>query len=211
MSMGRLISVEGIEGAGKSTLVESIAAFLRSHDITVCQTREPGGTPVAESIRHLLLHAHPHEPLTHRAELLLMFASRIQHIEMCILPALQRGEWVICDRFVDASFAYQGGGRGLGLEQIEPIAAWSMGGLEPDLTLLLDLPVEQAMQRLQGRHKDKIEQENLAFFEAVRSAYLVRAQQMSQRFLVLDATVSADTLALQAHEAVKRLWASEDD
>ena len=200
MNSGRLISIEGIEGAGKSTLLQSIVSYLSQLNIPVCQTREPGGTPVAESIRHLLLHAHPDEPLSCRAELLLMFASRIQHLEGFILPALAQGQWVICDRFVDASFAYQGAGRGLGFDQVQPIADWSMNGCQADLTFLLDLPVEQAMHRLRGRNKDKIEQEDAAFFESVRNAYLEQAALAPKRFCILDATLPPSKLAEHAQD-----------
>lgn len=210
--MSFFISIEGIEGAGKSTLVQAVIQFLQERGLDVCATREPGGTPLAESIRHVLLHAHPDEGLLSRAELLLMFASRIQHVETLIKPALARGAYVVCDRFVDASFAYQGGGRGLGFAEIQPIADYALGGLLPDLTLLLDLEVSVALQRLASRSKDKIEQEDAAFFERVRQAYLTRANDAPRRIKIIDASQSIEAVIEQAcHCVLDGLKRAQDD
>lgn len=199
---GRFITLEGSEGVGKSTNLAWVAEWLRSRGVEVVSTREPGGTPRAESIRELLLSAAFDEPLDADAELLLVFAARAQHLAQKIRPALERGAWVLCDRFTDATFAYQGGGRGIAQARIAELERFVQQGLEPDLTLLLDMPVAAAQQRLQGRlqtkgeAKDRFEQEQAAFFEAVRQAYLTRAAQAPERVAVID--VSASLEAVQA-------------
>lgn len=197
----KFISIEGVEGVGKSTIVEMICALLDQKDEPYVLTREPGGTPIAESIRQVLL-AHHEEPMCHDTELLLMFGGRAQNIEAVIKPALSEGKWVISDRFTDASFAYQGGGRQIDDHHIQAMADWVQGDLWPSRTILLDAPVEVGFSRMASRGvKDRIEREGMPFFERVRSAYLARAKADPVRFRVVDATqsleaVSADVLAL---------------
>ena len=186
MTRGRFISLEGIDGAGKSTQHAWLVDYLRGRGHTVVATREPGGTPLGEKLRALLLA----EPMHRETEALLMFAARREHVAQVIEPALARGEWVVCDRFVDASFAYQGGGRGLGWKKLEDLAAWVLGDLRPDLTLIFDAPVAIAQQRLHAATSkpDRFEQEQVAFFERVRSAYLRIATENPGRVRLIDAT-----------------------
>ncbi|MGE6824969.1 dTMP kinase [Pseudomonas soli] len=184
---GLFITLEGPEGAGKSTNREYLAARLREQGADVVMTREPGGTPLAERIRELLL-APSEERMAVDTELLLMFAARAQHLAEVILPALARGAVVLCDRFTDATYAYQGGGRGLSVERIAILESFVQGELRPDLTLVFDLPVEVGLARAAARGRlDRFEQEGQAFFEAVRQAYLQRAGQQPQRYRLLDA------------------------
>jgi dTMP kinase len=184
---GRFITLEGGEGAGKSTNQEYIRERLQAAGIVVKVTREPGGTPLGEGIRSLLLD--PANTAMHAdTELLLMFAARAQHLHALVLPALARGEWVLCDRFTDATYAYQGGGRGLDMQRIAQLETWVQAGFQPYRTLLFDLPVEIGLQRAGERGVlDRFEQEQKAFFERVRAAYLVRAKVFPQRFRVIDA------------------------
>ncbi len=193
---GRFITIEGGEGGGKSTNLAHVRARLETAGIELVETREPGGTELGEKLRSLLLE--PGEaPIGEDAELLLMFAARAQHIRQVIEPALAAGYWVLCDRFTDASFAYQGGGRGIAEERIAALAEWVQQGLQPDLTLLLDLPVEQGMARAGKRGAlDRFEQEEMAFFERVRAAYLGLAEAHPDRFRVIDA--SPELSAVQA-------------
>lgn len=197
---GRFITLEGGEGVGKSTNLEWVAGWLSAHGVEVVLTREPGGTPRAEAMRELLLSPETDEPLDADAELLLVFAARAQHLAQRIRPALERGAWVLCDRFTDATFAYQGGGRGIDSVRIAELERFVQRGLEPDLTLLLDMPVEAAQQRLQGRlqargqSRDRFEQEHAAFFEAVRQAYLARAEAAPQRVAIVDADATLATV-----------------
>ncbi|MCE8032344.1 dTMP kinase [Billgrantia tianxiuensis] len=206
---GRFITLEGGEGVGKSTNLEWVAQWLTAHGVEVVRTREPGGTPRAEAIRELLLSAEFEEPLDVDAELLLMFAARAQHLAQRIRPALERGAWVLCDRFTDATFAYQGGGRGIEPERIAQLEHFVQRGLEPDLTLLLDMPVEAAQQRLQGRltasghARDRFEQEHRAFFEAVRQAYLARAEAAPRRVAVIDADAPLATVQARLAECLE--------
>ena len=187
MTPGKFITFEGIDGAGKSTHVGSVAAQLRASGKTVVTTREPGGTPLGEKLRELLLQ----EPMHLETEALLMFGSRREHIAQVIAPALARGEWVISDRFTDASFAYQGGGRKLSLEKLAVLEQWVHPDLQPDLTLLFDVPLEVARQRLDAdRTLDKFEKEKQDFFAATRAAYLQRAAQFPARIHVIDSTQS---------------------
>jgi len=187
MARGRFISVEGGEGAGKSTNIEGLRARLHAAGLRVVVTREPGGTPLAEEIRRLLL-APRDEVVCEDAELLLVFAARMQHVERVIKPALARGEWVISDRFTDATIAYQGVGRRMGVERIQALRTLLLGDFAPDLTLLLDLPVDSGMQRLAGRGApDRFEMEDRAFFDRVRAAYLQLAAAEPGRFRVIDA------------------------
>ncbi|CAK14481.1 dTMP kinase [Pseudomonas entomophila] len=184
---GLFITLEGPEGAGKSTNREYLAARLREQGVDVVMTREPGGTPLAERIRELLL-APSEEAMAVDTELLLMFAARAQHLAQVIRPALARGAVVLCDRFTDATYAYQGGGRGLSVERIAILESFVQGELRPDLTLVFDLPVEVGLARAAARGRlDRFEQEGQAFFEAVRQAYLQRAGQQPQRYSLLDA------------------------
>ncbi len=185
---GRFITMEGGEGAGKSSNLEFVRRHLERHGRRLVVTREPGGTPLGESIRELLLDRNNSE-IGDDTELLLMFAARAQHIGQLIRPALESGSWVLCDRFTDATYAYQGGGRGIPRERIGRLEEWVQQGLQPDLTLLLDLPVEQGLARAGRRSSpDRFEREQLAFFERVRAAYLERARLHPQRFRVIDAS-----------------------
>ena len=184
---GLFITLEGPEGAGKSTNREYLAERLREQGIDVLLTREPGDTPLAERIRELLLDPSD-EPMAADTELLLVFAARAQHLQQVIRPALARGCVVLCDRFTDATYAYQGGGRGLSVERIAQLEQFVQGELRPDLTLIFDLPVEIGLARAAARGRlDRFEQEGRGFFEAVREAYLQRAAQAPQRYRVLDA------------------------
>jgi len=185
---GRFITLEGIEGVGKSTNLAFVEAYLRARGRSVRVTREPGGTPLAERIRALVLD-HGEEPLPALTELLLIFAARSAHLDNLIRPALAAGQWVVCDRFTDATFAYQGGGRGLDADIIEQLAAYAHGDLWPDLTLLLDAPVDVGHRRRSQRGPaDRIEAEGEAFFARVRQAYLDRRGRAPERIKLVDAT-----------------------
>ncbi len=198
---GKFISIEGIEGAGKSTQLSFIRDFLETRGKRVVVSREPGGTELGEQIRELLL-APREDGMSEDAELLLMFAARAEHIHQVIKPALERGDWVLCDRFVDATFAYQGGGRGIDRNRIETISDWTLKGLETDLTLLFDLPVAVGQSRVIKRQqeKDRFEQEKAAFFEKIRDCYLQRAEAEPQRIKCIDA--SRDIEAIQSQLSV---------
>jgi dTMP kinase len=194
MSTGLFLTLEGIEGAGKSTIVELIGSSLTRAGIAVRLTREPGGTPLAERVRRIVLERGT-ESMSPMTETLLMFAARALHVDNVIRPALARGEWVVCDRFTDATRAYQGGGRGVDLGLIDALAAAVLGGLEPDCTLLLDLPVEVGLARARSRQgttatADRFEVEDVAFFERVRAAYRALAAREPGRIRVIDATVA---------------------
>ena len=185
---GRFITVEGGEGAGKSTMMGRVMNWLEIAGHRAIGTREPGGTDLAEKLREILLDRN-NISLSGRAELLLLFAARSQHLDQLIRPALARGDWVLCDRFTDATWAYQGGGRGLPRDEIEALETLVHGDLQPDLTLLLDLPVEQGLKRAAERGQaDRFEQESRVFFEHVRRAYLERAAAAPERFAVVDAS-----------------------
>lgn len=181
---GKFITLEGLDGAGKSTHLTHLVDRLRKQGKTVVQTREPGGTPLGEKLRTLLLS----EPMHLETEALLMFAARREHLAQVIVPALERGDWVVCDRFTDASFAYQGGGRGLELSKLETLERWVQGDLAPDLTLLFDVETDIALGRVQqmNRELDRFEQEKREFFDRVRSAYLDRARRNPLRVRVID-------------------------
>ncbi len=200
---GLFITLEGPEGAGKSTNRDYLAELLGATGREVVLTREPGGTPLAERIREILL-APAAEPMAVDTELLLMFAARAQHLAQVIRPALARSALVLCDRFVDATYAYQGGGRGVPVERIATLEAFVLGDLQPDLTLVFDLPVEIGLARAARRGAlDRFEQEQRAFFEAVRQTYLDRAQAVPARYRLIDASrslaeVQADLRALVA-------------
>ena len=187
MTKGLFITLEGGEGAGKSTQLAYVRRRIEAAGIPLHVTREPGGTPLAEQIRELLLD-HREEEMAPDTELLLMFAARAQHLARLIRPALARGEWVLCDRFTDATYAYQGSGRGIDFARIKVLEDWVQGELRPDLTLLLDLPVEVGMARAGQRGElDRFEREQRDFFERVRAAYLARAEQEPERFRIIDA------------------------
>jgi dTMP kinase len=190
---GLFVTIEGIEGVGKTTALKFIQNYLTQQKIAFIATREPGGTLVAEQIREILLKPDSGEPMAIETELLLMFACRAQHLANLIKPALAEGRWVVSDRFVDASYAYQGGGRGFNMEQIALLEQWVVGSLRPDATILLDAPPALGMARAKRRGiHDRIEQEKIDFFERVRAVYLARAKEDAQRFHILDA---ADPLA----------------
>lgn len=182
---GRFLTVEGIDGAGKSSQIAHIVELLRGRGLEVVSTREPGGTRLGESLRELLLH----EPMNLETEALLMFAARREHVAQVIEPALARGAWVVCDRFSDATFAYQGGGRGLDLRKIAQLEQWVHGNLQPDLTLVFDLAPEVAAGRLAraGNAPDKFEREQAGFFARVRAAYHARAANDPNRVRLIDA------------------------
>ena len=185
---GRFITVEGAEGVGKTSNIDFIRDYLESIGKTVVVTREPGGTELGEKIRALLLDRN-HNTMSDDTELLLMFAARSQHIHEVIQPALQKGNWVLCDRFTDATYAYQGGGRGVSSDRIEVLEHWVQQELQPDLTILLDLPVELGLQRAADRSTpDRFESEQVEFFKRVRDMYLQRAAAEPQRFVVIDAS-----------------------
>ena len=212
MRPGRFITLEGGEGAGKSTQLQTVARCLTAVGIPFLTTREPGGTSRAEAIRGLLLSPGEREPMASETELLLMFAARAQHVKQRIEPALAAGTWVLCDRFTDATRAYQGGGRGLDLSQIDALAAWVHGDCWPDLTLLLDVPAAQGLARAEKRSaKDRIEQEALAFFERVRAHYLAQAAAEPERFRVIDAAPAEAAVTAQVTAAVEAFLARESD
>lgn len=182
------ITLEGIEGAGKTTCMEQVESLIRKSGQELLVTREPGGTLLGEELRQLLL-GHKHGDMADDSELLLMFASRAEHLRNKIEPALAEGRWVLCDRFTDATYAYQGGGRGLPVERIKVLEHWVQQGLQPDLTLLLDLPVDLGLQRASGRSEpDRIEKEAHDFFERVRDAYLEIAEREPGRVKIIDAS-----------------------
>jgi dTMP kinase len=212
MSAGRFVTLEGIEGVGKSTQVARLSAALDEIGIAHVVTREPGGTPLAESIRDVVLSARE-ESLPPTAELLLMFAARAVHLANHILPSLRAGRWVICDRFTDATYAYQGGGRGLGVEMIAELESMVQGALRPDFTVLLDAPVEKALARARRRNAgapaDRFERERSEFFERVRNLYRARAAAEPERFAIVDATQSVDAIGAQILEQLElRSWIS---
>jgi dTMP kinase len=196
--LGRFITFEGGEGAGKSTQIARAADWLRSHGVEVLVTREPGGTPRAERLRTILLERDT-EAMPQSCELLLMFAARATHLDNLVRPAVRRGAWVLCDRFTDATYAYQGGGRGLPTAQIDALVGIVHPDLQPDLTLLLDLPVAAGLTRASNRNgadgPDRFESEQHAFFERVRATYLERARREPDRFRVIDAAGSVDEVS----------------
>jgi dTMP kinase len=194
---GRFITLEGIEGAGKSTHVGGVRAFLEARDIPVMTTREPGGSPIAERIRSVLLDP-SNRGMAADTELLLMFAARAEHLAKAILPALRQGTWVVCDRFTDATYAYQAGGRGIGIERVAMLEDLVQGSLRPDLTLLLDLDVPTGLARAGKRSApDRFESESVRFFEEVRRGYLDLAARWPERIRVIDASGSASAVAEQ--------------
>lgn len=196
------ITVEGIEGAGKSSNIAFTESLLRSHGHDVLLTREPGGTPLGEELRALLL-GHKHDGMQDLTELLLMFAARAEHLHGKILPALEAGKWVICDRFTDATYAYQGGGRQLDTAAISTLESLVQGSRRPDLTLLLDLPVETGLTRAAKRSEpDRFERQKLEFFQRVREAYLEIARQQPARVKVIDASTELDQVQQQISDVM---------
>ena len=190
MNKGKFITVDGVEGAGKSTQIDLICSYLQRKGVEVVRTREPGGTDLGEKIRTLLLDVDNKE-IHSDTELLLMFSSRNELIQNKIIPALNKGSWVVSDRFTDASFAYQGGGRMLDLDRISKLESWVLGEFQPDLTLLLDVSVDIGMTRIEARAaKDRIELEERAFFERVRSVFIDRSKSYPERIKLIDASGS---------------------
>ncbi len=206
---GKLITFEGVDGAGKSTQAAALAARLERRGLDVVATREPGGVPVGEAVRRILLEQR--EGLSDVGELLLFFAVRAEHVRTVVKPALAGGRWVVCDRFADASYAYQGGGRGIPRAWIDTLVEWTLCDLVPDLTLLLDLPPGRVHGRLGSRAPDNFEGEEETFFRRVRDAYLERAARDPARFEVIDATMGEEVVARQVAAAVARRCFGSDD
>ena len=199
---GKFITLEGMDGAGKSTHIPTILEALKARGIEVVSTREPGGTSLGEHLREMVLH----EAMTPETETLLMFAARNEHIAQVIAPALARGAYVLSDRFTDASFAYQCGGRGVPSEKIIALEHWVQGTLQPDVTLLFDVPVEVSVQRLaKAREPDKFEAESAEFFTKIRNAYLERARQYPQRFHIIDANRPLDAVKETVETLIRTL------
>ncbi|SFV82989.1 Thymidylate kinase [hydrothermal vent metagenome] len=192
MERGKFITIDGVEGAGKSTQIDFIRDYLSNKGINVILTREPGGTELGEKIRELLLS--PETKFMHsETELLLMFAARNEHIHRKIMPALAQGDWVLSDRFTDASYAYQGGGRGLDINRIAQLEQWVLQDFTPDMTLLLDVPVELGMSRIESRgKKDRIELEAMDFFNRVRESYIDRSKQFPDRIKLIDSSQTVE-------------------
>jgi dTMP kinase len=205
---GRFITFEGGEGAGKSTQLARAAAWLKGRGVETVLTREPGGTPRAERLREMLLE-HGAEPMPRACELLLMFAARATHLENLVLPAVRRGAWVLCDRFTDATYAYQGGGRGLPMAQIDALVQIVHADLQPDLTILLDLPVEAGLARARSRNgadgPDRFETEQCEFFERVRETYLELARREPARFRIVDANATVEEVSVAVCVGLERL------
>ncbi|MCW9027855.1 MAG: dTMP kinase [Kangiella sp.] len=205
-SRGKFITIEGTEGVGKSTNIAFIKSWLEAKNISLLHTREPGGTPFAEEIRELLL-SQREETVDAKSELLLMYAARAQHVSQKIKPALEQGQWVLCDRFSDASFAYQGAGRALGLNKLSELDQWVLEGFKPDLTILLDLPVAVGLSRAQERGPiDRFEEEKVEFFEQVRDGYLQIAQQEPDRVKVVDARGSLEEVQQQIEQVLVNFY-----
>nr|VFJ56751.1 MAG: thymidylate kinase [Candidatus Kentron sp. FW] len=199
---GRFITIEGIEGSGKSTNLPHIVEFLQNAGKTVVATREPGGTRIGEALRTLLLD--PEQDMQLDTELLLMFAARAEHLAKVIRPALEAGQWVVCSRFTDATYAYQGAGRGIPNNRIATLARWVQGDLEPDLVLILDIPVEKGFERVRERGAmDRFEQEQVAFFQRVRDAYLARAEAHPERYRIIDARGSMEAVRARIAEVMQ--------
>lgn len=203
---GFFITVDGIDGAGKTSQLDFIQQQLEQAGKRVIRTREPGGgIQLGEEIRHLLLQ-HRGEGMSADAELLLVFAARAEHLQQLICPALEQGQWVLCDRFTDATYAYQGGGRGIAMERIAILEDWVQGLLRPDLTLLFDIPVELGMQRANRRgQRNRLDSESLAFFERARATYLQRAQAEPQRYRIIDASRSYEQVQSDVALILKNL------
>lgn len=202
MKRGRFISIEGGDGAGKSTQLEVIAHTLQQNNIEVVMTREPGGTPIGERLRELLLKQDAHS-IDDETELLMMFAARAEHVNTLIKPALKQGKWVVSDRFSDASFAYQGA-RGVSLERIGALSDWVLQGFAPDLTLLFDLSIEQGLERVDSRGaQDRFEQESVAYKQRVQDIYLQRADAQPQRIKLIDASGDIAEVSAQVQQNIR--------
>ncbi len=204
----KFITVEGIEGVGKSSNIQFIAQCLEKKGCEVVLTREPGGTPLGERVRDILLTEFPEKTLP-QTELLLLYAARSQHVEQVIKPALQEGKWVICDRFTDATYAYQGAGRGIDLNTIDRLNEWTLGNFRPDYTLILDAPVEVALGRIQhNRVLDRFEKEKASFFEKIRQFYLTRASQNPEQYIVVDASKELSQVKERLSDIIESHWMS---
>ena len=202
VSMGKFITLEGMDGAGKSTHIPTIVSALQAKGLEVISTREPGGTALGERLRDILLH----EPMHAETETLLMFAARQEHIATVIAPALARGAYVLSDRFTDATYAYQCGAKGVSVEKVVLLEQWVQAHLQPDLTLLFDVPVEVSMQRLAAaRSPDKFERENVDFFTRIRQYYLMRAQQNPARFRIINANQALDLVKQKVEELISTI------
>ncbi len=204
MTPGKFITLEGIDGAGKSTHLAWLENFLRGRGLTVVVTREPGGTPLGEKLRALLLDNS--QAMHAETEALLMFAARREHLDKVILPALARGDWVISDRFTDASFAYQGGGRGLASDRLDDLERWVQGEFQPDLTLYFDVSVELGRQRVNAiKTADRFEKEQDEFFRRVRAAYLQRAHKFPQRIRLIDSSQPLEKVKESLHDIISTI------
>lgn len=202
---GRFITLEGVDGAGKSTHIAWLTDAVRAHGVSVVSTREPGGTPLGEQLRALVLT----EPMALETETLLMFAARSEHVRTVIQPAIEAGEWVVCDRFTDATYAYQGGGRELGASRIATLEQWVHPAFQPDRTWLFDVPLEVARARLaDAREPDRFEREGAAFFERTRAAYHARAAADPQRFRIIDGTQSIAAIREQLDASLAEMMAA---
>lgn len=204
----KFITVEGIEGVGKSSNIQFIAECLDKQGIEVVLTREPGGTPLGERVRDILLTEFAEKTLP-QTELLLLYAARLQHVEHVIKPALAAGKWVICDRFADATYAYQGAGRGVDFKVIDRLNDWTLNGFGPDYTLILDAPVDVALGRIQhNRVLDRFEKEKAAFFEKIRQFYLQRALQKPAQYVVVDASQTLEEVRAHLADIISTQWAT---
>jgi len=204
---GKFITVEGTEGVGKSSNMAFVEAYLKQAGIELIVTREPGGTPLSEKIRDMLLDARQ-DAICDDTELLMMFAARAQHLNQLIIPALENGQWVLCDRFTDASYAYQGGGRGIAESRIAELEQWVQADLRPDLTLLLDMPVDEGLVRAGNRSEpDRFEKEKHDFFEKVRACYLDRAAKFPERFKIINAQPALEQVQAQIKTILDSLLA----
>ena len=202
VSTGKFITLEGMDGAGKSTHIPTIVSALQAKGLEVISTREPGGTALGERLRDILLH----EPMHAETETLLMFAARQEHIATVIAPALARGAYVLSDRFTDATYAYQCGAKGVSVEKVVLLEQWVQAHLQPDLTLLFDVPVEVSMQRLAAaRSPDKFEREDVDFFTRIRQSYLMRAQQNPARFRIINANQALDLVKQKVEELISTI------
>lgn len=202
MKHGLFLTLEGVDGAGKSTHIPFMKQFLQSHDIPILVTREPGGTPLGENLRHLLLT----DPMSLETECLLMFAARQEHIQKRIQPALKQGHWVLCDRFTDATYAYQGAGRGLGAQRVRVLEQWVHAALTPDRTWLFDLPLDLARQRLmKTRVLDRFEQEDMEFFLRTQQGYYDRVHEEPARFSMIDASLTINEIQEQLQDELLQL------
>ena len=203
MVLGQFITFEGVDGAGKSTQLEYAVKYLEDRGVDVVKTREPGGTEIGETIRELILQAS--SPLDASTELLMIFAARNEHIERVIKPAIARGSTVVCDRFTDATFAYQGGGSQMESARIETIESWVQGTLQPNLTFFFDLPIRDAQRRMGDRSRDRFESEEISFHERVRRSYLERAAKFSDRIKVIDSTRSKGQVRVSVEQQLAAL------